>query len=239
MPFAQVALPLREQAVVRRTQPGRLHRRVHRPDARLVLHDARAVRRAVRSSRRSRTVICHGVVLDGEGPKLSKKLRNYPDPAEVFETVGSDALRWYLVSLADPARSRSAHRAGRFRHHAKSSAWSSIRSGTPTTSSRCTPTSMGTKPSWRTDSSHLLDRYILAKTQRGGRAVTAPRRLRPGRRRARRRRDSSMRSPTGTSAAAGNGSGRCRRSIVDADALDTLYTVLVTLTQDGCAPAPL
>jgi isoleucyl-tRNA synthetase len=43
-------------------------------------------------------VICHGVVLDHEGRKLSKKLRNYPDPVDVFESHGSDALRWHLMS---------------------------------------------------------------------------------------------------------------------------------------------
>ncbi len=42
--------------------------------------------------------ICHGVVLDNEGKKLSKRLRNYPDPDEVFDTRGSDALRWFLCS---------------------------------------------------------------------------------------------------------------------------------------------
>lgn len=42
--------------------------------------------------------MCHGVVLDENGQKLSKRLRNYPDPEEVFETIGSDALRWYLIS---------------------------------------------------------------------------------------------------------------------------------------------
>lgn len=45
-----------------------------------------------------KNVICHGVVLDSEGMKLSKTLRNYPDPEEMFETVGSDALRWFLMS---------------------------------------------------------------------------------------------------------------------------------------------
>ena len=30
--------------------------------------------------------------------KLSKRLKNYPDPNEVLETIGSDALRWFLVS---------------------------------------------------------------------------------------------------------------------------------------------
>jgi isoleucyl-tRNA synthetase len=43
-------------------------------------------------------VICHGVVLDEKGEKLSKSLRNYPDPVEMFDKVGADALRWFLMS---------------------------------------------------------------------------------------------------------------------------------------------
>ena len=43
-------------------------------------------------------VICHGVVLDEHGQKLSKSLRNYPDPIELFRTTGADALRWFLMS---------------------------------------------------------------------------------------------------------------------------------------------
>ena len=42
------ALPVRERRLVRAPLPGRLHRRVHRPDARLVLHAARAGHGAVR-----------------------------------------------------------------------------------------------------------------------------------------------------------------------------------------------
>ncbi len=42
--------------------------------------------------------ICHGVVLDENGQKLSKRLRNYPSPEEVFASYGADALRWFLVS---------------------------------------------------------------------------------------------------------------------------------------------
>ena len=45
-----------------------------------------------------KNVICHGVVLDENQQKLSKRLRNYPSPDEVFNTHGSDALRWYLIS---------------------------------------------------------------------------------------------------------------------------------------------
>ena len=29
---------------------------------------------------------------------MSKSLRNYPDPMEVFDTHGADAMRWYLLS---------------------------------------------------------------------------------------------------------------------------------------------
>ncbi len=42
--------------------------------------------------------ICHGVVVDSDGKKLSKRLRNYPDPEKVFAEIGADALRWFLVS---------------------------------------------------------------------------------------------------------------------------------------------
>jgi len=45
-----------------------------------------------------RNAIAHGVVLAEDGAKLSKRLKNYPDPEEMFATVGSDALRWYLMA---------------------------------------------------------------------------------------------------------------------------------------------
>jgi isoleucyl-tRNA synthetase len=45
-----------------------------------------------------RSAICHGVVLDENRQKLSKRLKNYPDPVEIFDTYGADALRWYMVS---------------------------------------------------------------------------------------------------------------------------------------------
>ena len=42
--------------------------------------------------------ICHGVVVDENGRKLSKRLRNYPEPDEVYSKHGADALRWFLCS---------------------------------------------------------------------------------------------------------------------------------------------
>ncbi len=47
-----------------------------------------------------RLCVCHGVVVDEDGQKLSKRKKNYPSPEEVFATYGSDALRWFLVSSA-------------------------------------------------------------------------------------------------------------------------------------------
>ncbi len=43
-------------------------------------------------------VIVNGIVLAEDGKKMSKKLQNYPDPMQVVETYGADALRFYLLS---------------------------------------------------------------------------------------------------------------------------------------------
>ncbi|OGG49568.1 hypothetical protein A2704_07125 [Candidatus Kaiserbacteria bacterium RIFCSPHIGHO2_01_FULL_54_36b] len=43
-------------------------------------------------------VIVNGIVLAEDGKKMSKKLQNYPDPMEIVEKYGADALRLYLLS---------------------------------------------------------------------------------------------------------------------------------------------
>ncbi len=43
-------------------------------------------------------VIVNGIVLAEDGKKMSKKLKNYPDPREILDTYGADALRFYLLS---------------------------------------------------------------------------------------------------------------------------------------------
>lgn len=42
--------------------------------------------------------ICTGLVMAEDGQKQSKRLKNYPDPNDILDTIGSDALRWFLVS---------------------------------------------------------------------------------------------------------------------------------------------
>ena len=44
------------------------------------------------------SALVHGALLGNEGRKISKSLRNYPEVPEVFDTVGSDAIRWYLMA---------------------------------------------------------------------------------------------------------------------------------------------
>jgi isoleucyl-tRNA synthetase len=44
------------------------------------------------------TCVSHGIVLGNDGRKMSKTLRNYPDVNEVFDTYGSDAMRWFLMA---------------------------------------------------------------------------------------------------------------------------------------------
>jgi isoleucyl-tRNA synthetase len=45
-----------------------------------------------------RNVMCHGIVLGDDGRKASKSLRNFPDPAQMWDVYGSDAVRWFLMS---------------------------------------------------------------------------------------------------------------------------------------------
>ena len=44
------------------------------------------------------TCLSHGIVLGSDGAKMSKSLRNYPDVREVFDRDGADAMRWFLMS---------------------------------------------------------------------------------------------------------------------------------------------
>lgn len=45
-----------------------------------------------------RNVVVNGIVLTEDGQKMSKRLNNYPDPRELVEKYGADALRYYLFT---------------------------------------------------------------------------------------------------------------------------------------------
>jgi len=43
-------------------------------------------------------VVVSGLILAEDGAKMSKRLRNYPDPEEIIHLYGADALRLYMIS---------------------------------------------------------------------------------------------------------------------------------------------
>jgi isoleucyl-tRNA synthetase len=45
-----------------------------------------------------KNVIVNGIILAEDGEKMSKRLKNYPDPMEVVNRYGADSLRYYLLS---------------------------------------------------------------------------------------------------------------------------------------------
>ncbi len=45
-----------------------------------------------------KNVVVNGLILAEDGKKMSKRLKNYPDPADVIEKYGADALRLYLIN---------------------------------------------------------------------------------------------------------------------------------------------
>jgi isoleucyl-tRNA synthetase len=45
-----------------------------------------------------KNVICHNLVLDKQGRKMSKSLKNTVDPIEIMSKFGADATRWYFYA---------------------------------------------------------------------------------------------------------------------------------------------
>ena len=104
-----------------------------------------------------KTVAAHGIALGEDGLKMSKSKGNYPDVNEVFSRDGSDAMRWFLMSSPILRGGNLVVTEQGIREGVRQAllplwnAWSFLQlyASTPGT--------------WRTDSSNVLDRYILAK----------------------------------------------------------------------------
>ncbi|SBS86031.1 isoleucine--tRNA ligase, putative [Plasmodium ovale] len=45
-----------------------------------------------------KNLICNGLVLASDGKKMSKRLKNYPDPVYILNKYGADSLRLYLIN---------------------------------------------------------------------------------------------------------------------------------------------
>ncbi len=49
-----------------------------------------------------RNVVCLGLILDGEGQKMSKSRGNTVEPGQVIDKYGADAFRWYFFTSKQP-----------------------------------------------------------------------------------------------------------------------------------------
>lgn len=104
-----------------------------------------------------RTCVSHGIVLGNDGQKMSKSLRNYPDVSEVFDRDGSDAMRWFLMASPILRGGNLIVTEQGIREGVRQvllplwNAYTFLALYAPS------------KGTWRTDSTHVLDRYILAK----------------------------------------------------------------------------
>jgi isoleucyl-tRNA synthetase len=114
-----------------------------------------------------RAVSAHGIVLGSDGQKMSKSLRNYPDVGEVFERDGSDAMRWFLMSSSvlrggNLIVTEEGIRAGV--REFLLPLWSTWYFFATYSNAAGGGSGAGYEASWRTDSTDVLDRYILALT---------------------------------------------------------------------------
>jgi isoleucyl-tRNA synthetase len=109
-----------------------------------------------------RNCICHGVVLDRQNKKLSKRLKNYPDPTVVFDTYGADALRWYMLSSplmsgGDMSMSEDGSDIGKGMRQVILRIWNAYSFFSLYANIE------RVRAKFRTDQQHPLDRYILGK----------------------------------------------------------------------------
>ncbi len=108
-----------------------------------------------------RSCVSHGIILGSDGQKMSKSLRNYPDVNEVFDTYGSDAMRWFLMSSPILRGGNLVVNEPSIRDAVRQSIlplWNSYYFFALYANAE------NYQAKARTSSDHVLDRYILAKT---------------------------------------------------------------------------
>ncbi len=59
-----------------------------------------------------RNVVCHSLLVDVNGTKMSKSKGNVIDAWHIFDTFGADALRWYFFSAGSPWTNRRVYEDG-------------------------------------------------------------------------------------------------------------------------------
>ncbi|MGH3683326.1 MAG: class I tRNA ligase family protein, partial [Natronosporangium sp.] len=168
MPFAQVHYPFENREWFEHHYPGDFIVE-YLPQVRGWFYTLHVLATALFDRPAFRTCIAHGIVQGNDGRKMSKSLGNYPDVYYVFDEFGADAMRWFLMSgpvlrggdmAVTDAGARDAVR------HVLLPLWNvwyffSLYANAE-----------GYQAVPGAASTHLLDRYILAKTGELVRSVT-------------------------------------------------------------------
>jgi isoleucyl-tRNA synthetase len=97
MPYAEVHYPFENKESFDKTFPAEFIAEGV-DQTRCWFYYLHAISTAIKKSNAYQNVIANGIVLAEDGKKMSKRLNNYPDPTEIFDKYGADALRFYLLS---------------------------------------------------------------------------------------------------------------------------------------------
>jgi isoleucyl-tRNA synthetase len=105
MPYAQWHYPFEHEALFKRSFPADFICEAV-DQTRGWFYSLHAIATMLFSSPAYRNVICTGHVVDDKGEKMSKSKGNVVDAWELFDSVGADALRWYLLTATSPGASK-------------------------------------------------------------------------------------------------------------------------------------
>jgi isoleucyl-tRNA synthetase len=97
MPYAQVHYPFENKEKFEKSFPAE-YIGEGQDQTRAWFYYLHVLAGAIMDKQAFNHVIVNGIVLAEDGKKMSKKLKNYPDPSIVMEKYGADALRFYLAS---------------------------------------------------------------------------------------------------------------------------------------------
>jgi isoleucyl-tRNA synthetase len=97
MPFAQMHYPFENKEKFEKNFPAQFIAE-GTDQTRCWFYYMHVLAGGTKSTNAFKNVIVNGIVLAEDGKKMSKKLKNYPDPMLVFEKYGADPLRYYLLT---------------------------------------------------------------------------------------------------------------------------------------------
>jgi len=97
MPYAQMHYPFENQEKFEKNFPAEFIAE-GQDQTRAWFYYLHVLGTALKEKPAFKNVIVNGIVVGTDGKKLSKRLKNYPDPMEMLEKYGADTLRTYLMS---------------------------------------------------------------------------------------------------------------------------------------------